>query len=131
MEHEDIGHETVEEAEQVNTQNNDAQQEQNTPTVKLRRSSRESKTPAHLKDYHHGKLPKFNTHHIKSGKIVEYPLENYLNYDKLSRKHRAYTIKLSNLEEPKNYEEAVKHSHWRQAIAEEIKALEEIGRAHV
>ncbi|WRX14310.1 Reverse transcriptase [Theobroma cacao] len=39
--------------------------------------------------------------------------------------HKAFTISLSNIHEPSSYQDAVNHSHWRDAMNVELKALED------
>lgn len=96
------------------------------PVQELRRSNRNIKTPNKFKNFYHAPLPRTKTHLVNLGtQSCKYPLSNFLSFDKLSPKHRAYTIPLSEINEPTSYHEAIKHKHWRQAITEELAALEE------
>lgn len=60
-----------------------------------------------------------NIHHD-----IPYRLVNYLSYDYLSPKYKAFVASISSVTEPKTYSEAIKDPRWVQAIKEEIQALE-------
>lgn len=60
-----------------------------------------------------------NIHHD-----IPYSLDKYMSYDHLSQKYRAYVAAMSNITEPKSYNEAVKDLRWVLAMNEEIQALE-------
>jgi hypothetical protein len=84
--------------------------------------------PGYLRDYYcyaaniNPTCTKLN-HSNSSGKF--YPITNFLSYDCFSPKYQAYLAALTINEEPKNYAEAVQKSEWREAMAQELKALEE------
>ena len=58
----------------------------------------------------------------KSGTL--YSLSQVLCYDRLSSSHRAFTTSLTIVKEPTSFLQAMKDSHWRQAMHDEIKALQ-------
>lgn len=58
---------------------------------------------------------------------TNYPIANYLSYDRLSPKHKAYTSKVSNLFVPRNIQEALDNFDWKLAVMEEMNALEKSG----
>lgn len=97
----------------------------NDPPSEVRRSDRHIKTPSYLKHFHHGKLPTNSATKRQQNTAHAYSLCKYLDYDHLSADHKSYSINLSLLEEPKTYEEAIKHKHWQEAILAELKALED------
>lgn len=74
-----------------------------------RRSTRVPRPPSHLQDY------------ICN---VSYPIQHHLTYDKLSPSYRDYVLNVSSIYEPEFYHQAVKFPEWRQAMSEEIAALE-------
>lgn len=55
---------------------------------------------------------------------TKYPLSNYVSYSKLSSSFAAFTSKLSTVEIPKNIQEALKIPKWKEAVLEEMRALE-------
>lgn len=84
--------------------------------------------PNYLKDYAYVKLninPKRMTSILESSSGITYPISNILNYDKFSQKHRAYLAYITNDEKPQSYTRAIKHTVLREAMAQEIKALED------
>jgi hypothetical protein len=56
-----------------------------------------------------------------------HPIKHFLSYDNLSRAHRAFVASLDTDTEPKTYSEAVKSASWREAMQQEIHALETNG----
>jgi hypothetical protein len=57
------------------------------------------------------------------GKV--YPISNFNSFIYYSQKHLAYLAALTSNEEPTSYSQAMKHHEWREAMAKELKALEE------
>ena len=53
-----------------------------------------------------------------------YPLAHYVNCDKFSVRHRNFLAALTAEREPTSYSEAVKNKGWREAMQQEISALE-------
>ncbi|CAN1181640.1 Retrovirus-related Pol polyprotein from transposon TNT 1-94 [Linum perenne] len=78
-----------------------------------RRSHRQIKTPAYLTDYMVG--------HVRS----PYPINSYTTYDQLSHKHKYLAMTITNLNEPTSFNEAVKDENWRNAMKNELQALED------
>jgi len=60
---------------------------------------------------------------VSSGK--PYPIAYYVTCDKFSTTHRNYLAAISKIIEPRFFHEAVQDPKWREAIANEIQALEE------
>jgi len=54
-----------------------------------------------------------------------YPLVHYITCNNFSASHRAFLATITKIVEPRHYQEAVKDPRWRQAMTEEINALEE------
>ncbi|KAK3032393.1 hypothetical protein RJ639_036410 [Escallonia herrerae] len=59
-----------------------------------------------------------------SANSTVYPLSHNISYSKFSRTHTAFSAAISSVDEPKYFSQAVKHAHWRDAMAKEISALE-------
>ncbi|CAL5338710.1 unnamed protein product [Camellia sinensis] len=56
-----------------------------------------------------------------------HPIENFVSYNTLSAAYRAFTSNLDRVNIPKNVEEALEIPEWREAVIEEIRALETNG----
>lgn len=52
---------------------------------------------------------------------------NFVSYDHVSPKYKAYLSRFSTEVEPKTFEEAVKDRRWVEAMQQEVNALEENG----
>ncbi|KAK3035428.1 LOW QUALITY PROTEIN: hypothetical protein RJ639_032853, partial [Escallonia herrerae] len=59
-----------------------------------------------------------------SANSTVYPLSHNISYSKFSRTHTAFLAAISSVDEPKYFSQAVKHAHWKDAMAKEISALE-------
>ncbi|KAK3001019.1 hypothetical protein RJ639_020679 [Escallonia herrerae] len=70
--------------------------------------------------------PPSSTSHSSSpsANSMVYPLSHNISYSKFSRTHTAFLAATSSVDEPKYFSQAVKHAHWRDAMAKEISALE-------
>ena len=55
---------------------------------------------------------------------TKHPMSNFVSYKNLSSSLVAFTSQLSNVEIPKNVQEALKVPKWKEAVLEEMKALE-------
>jgi len=82
------------------------------------REARNRKPPSYLKDYH-----TFYTSSNCSNR-VRYPIESYVSYSKISHRYRKTIAAIDNNTEPTSYEEAIKDKRWRQAMNEEVQALQ-------
>ncbi|KAK3042700.1 hypothetical protein RJ639_000758 [Escallonia herrerae] len=70
--------------------------------------------------------PPSSTSHSSSpsANSTVYPLSHNISYSKFSRTHTAFLAAISSVDEPKYFSQAVKHAHWKDAMAKEISALE-------
>ncbi|KAK3016845.1 hypothetical protein RJ639_006384 [Escallonia herrerae] len=70
--------------------------------------------------------PPSSTSHSSSpsANSTVYPLPHNISYSKFSRTHTAFLAAISSVNEPKYFSQAMKHAHWRDAMAKEISALE-------
>ena len=53
-----------------------------------------------------------------------YPICNHVNYDWLSESYRGFVLQVSATFEPTFYHQAVKFPHWKQAMHEELQAMD-------
>ncbi|KAG8488956.1 hypothetical protein CXB51_016958 [Gossypium anomalum] len=58
---------------------------------------------------------------------TQHPISRFVSYGNLSKSYNAFVSNVDSVETPKNIEEALKSTKWRQAVLEEIKALEDNG----
>lgn len=95
----------------------------NSQNLTLRRSTRLTKPPSYLKDFHchflnHHSNPSFtNSHH-------PYPLSNHLQYNSLSLPYKHFIMSISSNSEPRSYHQAIHHQHWKDAMTAELSAME-------
>ena len=94
-----------------------------------RRSSRPTKPPGYLHDFHiQHRLPSQMSQSSESATVSSlgnpYPLCNFLSYDCLSSPHRAFTSSISLQTEPQSFLQAFRDKNWRDAMRAEIDALE-------
>ena len=90
------------------------------PILPVRHSYRPRHVPAYLQDYHCNWASSFPP--PNSGTL--YPIDKTLTYSHLSPTHKAYTLAISTLVEPKFYHEAVCSPHWCGAMDKELAAFE-------
>ncbi|GMI70512.1 hypothetical protein HRI_000720500 [Hibiscus trionum] len=58
---------------------------------------------------------------------TQHPISRFVSYGNLSKSYNTFISNVDSVETPKNIEEALKSAKWRQAVLEEIKALEDNG----
>ena len=87
----------------------------------LRRSSRVSIAPSHLKNFICHASSQFSSPHTN---VPLYPISNFLSFNKLSNPHCHFVLSISTNTEPKIYTEASKFDCWNQAMKTELTALE-------
>ncbi|KAJ9540324.1 hypothetical protein OSB04_026830 [Centaurea solstitialis] len=93
----------------------------------LRRSDRTKRQPKRLDSYV-TEIPQSIDHSqpiANSGTSTVYPLSNFVSYNKFSSTHKACLAAITSHDEPKYYHQAVKNDQWREAMKQEIQALEE------
>lgn len=89
------------------------------PSAIIRKSTRPSNPPSYLKDFHCNIVS--STLPVSSS--TPYPLSYVLSYSKLSPNYLHYTLSISASTDPTTYKQAIKHSHWVQAMQNELSAL--------
>ncbi|KAK3042006.1 hypothetical protein RJ639_001708 [Escallonia herrerae] len=98
------------------------------PVVHSKRTRQVSKN---LSGYHYALPPSLapssSTSHSSSpsANSTVYLLSHNISYSKFFRTHIAFLAAISSVDEPKYFSQAVKHAHWRDAMAKEISALED------
>ncbi|KAL6127674.1 hypothetical protein ACLB2K_071037 [Fragaria x ananassa] len=91
-----------------------------------RKSSRPTRTPDFLHDYHvEAALPSRDLPASSTGSGTSYSISQVLSYNRLSPSHKAFTINLTLHKEPSTYEQAMQHQVWRDAMRKEIDALQQ------
>ncbi|RVW74059.1 Retrovirus-related Pol polyprotein from transposon TNT 1-94 [Vitis vinifera] len=58
---------------------------------------------------------------------TQHPIGNFISYDKLSPTFRAFTSSITEIQVPRNIQEAFKYPKWKAAVDEEVQALEKNG----
>ena len=97
--------------------NTDVEQRENV-SASPRRSTHSRSLPTYLQD--------FEVSNISNNAVsTEYQIHSFLSYKSLSDNCKQTIMLISSDEETHNYEEAIMHSSWIQAMKEELKALEE------
>jgi Reverse transcriptase (RNA-dependent DNA polymerase)/Integrase core domain len=97
------------------------------PAVELRRSTRNHHPPAYLIDFQCSQVQTSLSHPSQHSSLTgtRYPIANFVSYHKFSREYQAFLSSVTAGSEPKSYSEALMHQEWCDAMAAEIKALEE------
>jgi hypothetical protein len=90
---------------------NDSNEEPSQPTQEetRRRSTRQTQTPARLRDY--------------VSHQVTYPIQKFICYEKVSSEYRVYLSNITSQTEPVSFDEANLDPLWREAMKEELYAL--------
>ncbi|GMJ10230.1 hypothetical protein HRI_004692200 [Hibiscus trionum] len=80
-----------------------------------RRSTRNTNKPSYLQQYYCNTLSSLSS---------AYPIENHLSSNRLSSSYKSFVANITSAYEPTFYHQAVKYPAWRQAMAEELQAME-------
>ena len=88
-------------------------------TTQVRKSTRSTRPPSYLKDYHC---------HMALGSVFSsfhpYSISKHLSYDSLSLAHKHFVLSVSPHFEPQFYHQAIKFPKWRVAMEKELSAME-------
>ncbi|CAN1266800.1 Retrovirus-related Pol polyprotein from transposon TNT 1-94 [Linum perenne] len=129
-----VDHQTTD--HQVNDRTNESsspnansphQEENLTHKTIPRRSTRITKPPSYLTDYHCELLKEKDNHSSLMSQSSHYPLSSYVSYNNLSKNYKQFVLNVSVEPEPQTYLEASKSKCWQRAMQEELQALEENG----
>lgn len=92
----------------------------------IRVGTRPRRQPKHLTGFETDLPPSLqhpqSTAHSVTSQV--YPLSNYVAYDKFTDTHKAFLAAITSYDEPKHFNQAVKNPKWREAMQNEINALE-------
>ncbi|XP_020423926.1 uncharacterized protein LOC109950224 [Prunus persica] len=102
------------------------------PTIAPRRSSRSTRPPAYLQDFHLASgLPSRTAPSSSTNLVIPsgtaHPLSQSLSYAHLSHSHKTYLAQLTLLQEPTSFSQAVQIPQWRAAMKSEVDALQANG----
>lgn len=90
----------------------------------IRKSTRSTKPPGYLRNYHHHLLHVTDSSNIHSTTpFPRYPITNYISYTSLSPQHRHFALTVSSHIEPSTYHEAQKSQAWCTAMQNELDAM--------
>uniref|UniRef100_A0A2N9EJA7 Reverse transcriptase Ty1/copia-type domain-containing protein n=1 Tax=Fagus sylvatica TaxID=28930 RepID=A0A2N9EJA7_FAGSY len=102
--------------------------------IPLRRSTRPSKTPSYLQDYHcqmaltDTAFPATSSSNagpsMPSSSGKPHALSSSLSYSHLSPSHKSFALALTTMSEPTSFAQASQIPHWREAMLSEFTALE-------
>ncbi|XP_073119931.1 uncharacterized protein [Henckelia pumila] len=88
--------------------------------VPIRTSSRITRQPSYLRDYH-CHLLRYNSIHSST---IRYPIHEYISYSSLSQTHKNFVLNVSAQFEPQFYHQAIKFPSWKAAMQEELSAMD-------
>lgn len=87
----------------------------------MTKSKRQHNQPSYLKDHHCYLATNKDTTELENNKV--HPLSLVLSYNSLSSSHRAFSLAISVECEPKTYKTTAQKKKWQDAMANELKAL--------
>nr|GMC56739.1 Retrovirus-related Pol polyprotein from transposon TNT 1-94 [Ipomoea batatas] len=86
-------------------------------TVPPRRSSRQRHTPNKLHDYY--------CDIVVQNSWSPHALSKVISYDGLAPTHKMLAMAVNSIDDPRTYNQAIKHDCWKKAMQAEIQALQE------
>jgi hypothetical protein len=75
----------------------------------------------HLHDF---VLDPTHTASLSATSGIAHPISHYVSYDKFSPSHTAFLAVITSNDEPTSFSQTIKNPQWREAMANEIAALE-------
>nr|GEU33295.1 putative reverse transcriptase domain-containing protein [Tanacetum cinerariifolium] len=122
------------ESPSLNVNSSDVKKNQNNTfvnplTTLPTRETRNSKQPKHFSDYQ-VQLPPLVDHAQASSSQASFtvhPLSNFVTYNHFSNAHKAFLAAIDSNDEPKYFHQAIKDDRWKEAMKNEIQALERNG----
>ncbi|XP_019463007.1 PREDICTED: uncharacterized protein LOC109361935 [Lupinus angustifolius] len=116
----------------MNEHNNDTQptvitNEENITTNETnnpRKSTRNRSRPHYLQDCHCSLIASTSLSNSSKSSKERYPLCNSISYEHLSLAHKHFSLSISSNVEPKTYNDVVKYICWKNAIKQELGALD-------
>lgn len=98
-----------------------------TPSEPEPRIKRTRFLPAHLSDYVLDLPPSVIQPDTSQANSTVHPISHFVSYDKFSHSHKAFLTAINSHDEPSCFEQARQDKKWRDAMQQEIKALEKNG----
>lgn len=89
----------------------------------LRRSTRTSKPPSYLREFHCNLLHQKYSNNETPPCTSAHPISKYLSYNSSSHTHINFVLNVSSQFEPWHYRQAVKFPQWRVAVTAELDAM--------
>ncbi|KAK1435086.1 hypothetical protein QVD17_00846 [Tagetes erecta] len=121
---EDIGFVNIEP-----TQPEDFNDNSHIPNQTETRSTRNKSQPKKFNDFFVKLPPSVDHSHPTSNQVAStvHPISNFVSYDKFSDNHKAFLAAVNANDEPKCFKQAAQDARWREAMQQEITALEKNG----
>ena len=117
--HENVEHESTTLADSATSSEASATLDTPAEPMALSRGLRHKKPPTKLADYITTLL------HQPSPSSAPYPIDNYISNAQFSDKNHYYLMVITSTAEPIHYKDAIEDEHWRDAVTDEIVALEQ------
>ncbi|OMO78632.1 Integrase, catalytic core [Corchorus capsularis] len=108
---------------------NDTTNTNTPPTIpQENRPVRVRKLPSRYHNFHvdlpgNNKSTPTSSNNASSG--MSYPLVNFLSYSKFNSPHTSFLMAITQHNEPTSYKQAIKDTHWQEAMKKELEALEQ------
>lgn len=90
----------------------------NNGSAQPRRSNKVRRAPNRLQDYYCDAT-------IVKQKSSPHLLSKVISYDAFPMPHKMFSLAVTSVDEPRTYNQAIRHDCWKEAMAAEIKALQE------
>ncbi|CAL1379783.1 unnamed protein product [Linum trigynum] len=69
------------------------------------------------------KPPRWHGDYYVGSSQTKYPISSFMDNSQLSQQYKHYSLAVTNLQEPRNFDEAMLEECWREAVKEELRAL--------
>lgn len=117
--HDNVEHESTTPADSVTSSETSVTLDAPAEPTALGRGLRHKKPPTKLADYITTLL------HQPPPSSTPYPIDNYISSAQFYDKYQYYLLAITSTAEPIHYKDAIEDEHWRDAVTDEIVALED------